>query len=167
MGLACLIKDYYYNYKNIVDFNKKIIVSAIIAAICDMIILAIASNIFANNLLETAIVSLVGDFLIFNSLFMFLFYLDLRKKREQIRLGSTEWSIKSMILKLVSTLSISEISYLVTKFVSTYLLLYHSSDLDSSQISIITTIVGWLFYLSSVNIMARRTKLFSYFDSQK
>lgn len=167
MRIICLIKDYYYSYKNIIDFNKNIIVSAIVTAICDMIILAVASNIFANNHLKIAILSLVGDFIIFNSLFIFLFYLDWKKKRERITSYSTEWSIKSMILKLLSTLGISEISYLVTKFVSTYLLLYSTSNLDTSQISIITTILAWLLYLSSANIMARRTKLFAHFDSQK
>ncbi|HET6590960.1 MAG TPA: hypothetical protein VFG45_12450 [Candidatus Nitrosocosmicus sp.] len=167
MRIIYLIKDYYYSYKNIIDFNKNIIVSAIVTAICDMIILAVASNIFANNHLEIAILSLVGDFIIFNSLFIFLFYLDWKEKRERITSYPTEWSIKSMILKLLSTLGISEISYLVTKFVSTYLLLYSSSNLDSSQISIITTILAWLLYLSSANIMVRRTKLFAHFDSQK
>lgn len=167
MRLVCLVKDYYYNYKNILDFNKNIIVSAIVTAMCDMIILAMASSIFANNHLEIAILSLVGDFLIFNSLFIYLFYIGLVKKRERITSHSTEGSIKSVILKLVSTLGISEISYLVTKFVSTYLLLYYNSNLESSQISVITTIISWIIYLSSANIMARRTKLFSWFESQK
>lgn len=167
MRLVCLVKDYYYNYKNIIDFNKNIIVSAIVTAICDMIILAIASSIFTSNHLEIAVLSLVGDFIIFNSLFMILFYLNWNKKREQITSDPKEESINSIILRLVSTLGISEISYLVTKFVSTYLLLYHSSNLDSSQVSIITTILAWFLYLSSANIMARRTKLFSTLNSQK
>ena len=167
MRLVCLVKDYYYNYKNIIDFNKNIIVSAIVTAICDMIILAMASSIFVSSHLEIATLSLVGDFIIFNSLFMILFYLNWKKKGKQITSDSKEESIKSIIHRLVSTLGISEISYLVTKFVSTYLLLYHNSNLDSSQVSIITTILAWFLYLSSANIMARRTKLFSSFDSQK
>ena len=167
MRLVCLVKDYYYNYKNIIDFNKNIIVSAIVTAICDMIILAMASSIFVSSHLEIATLSLVGDFIIFNSLFMILFYLNWKKKREQITSDSKEESIKSIIHRLVSTLGISEICYLVTKFVSTYLLLYYSSNLDSSQVSIITTILAWFLYLSSANIMARHTKLFSSFDSQK
>jgi hypothetical protein len=167
MRLICLVKDYYYNYKNIIDFNKNVMVSAIVTAICDMIILAMASSIFANNHLEIATLSLVGDFLIFNSLFLLLFHLDWKKKREPITSYTTQGSVKSMILKLVSTLGISEISYLVTKFASTYLILYYSSNLDYSQISIITTILSWILYLSSANIMAKRTKLFSCFDSKK
>lgn len=167
MRLVCLVKDYYYNYKNIIDFNKNIIVSAIVTAICDIIILAMASSIFASNHLEIATLSLVCDFIIFNSLFMILFYLNWNKKREQITSDPREESIKLIIFRLVSTLGISEISYLVTKFASTYLLLYYSSNLDSSQVSIITTILAWFLYLSSANIMAGRTKLFSSFDSQK
>ena len=90
MRLVCLVKDYYYNYKNIIDFNKNIIVSAIVTAICDMIILAMASSIFVSSHLEIATLSLVGDFIIFNSLFMILFYLNWKKKGKQITCEGNE-----------------------------------------------------------------------------
>lgn len=164
MRLLGLVKNFYQNYKNIVDFNKNIIFSAIVTAICDMVIVVMVSTIFDNSYFEIALLSLIGDFLIFNSLFMILYYFENNKRRVHTGSLSPKLSTKTIMLKLVATLGISEISYLITKFASTYLLFSHSINLEASQISIVTTILAWLFYLTSANIMVRRTKLFSNFN---
>jgi len=67
---------------------------------------------------------------------------------------------KTLLAKLVAKLSISEISYLTTKFVSTYIFLSHV-DLTSSQISITTTNIEWVVHLANANIMLKKTKMFS------
>ena len=78
-------------------------------------------------------------------------------KKNMKLLNRTE--LKMWLVKLVSTLDISEIGYLATKFLSTYIFLTHI-DLTSPQISITTTIVAGIVYLAAANIMLKRTKFF-------
>jgi hypothetical protein len=61
--------------------------------------------------------------------------------------------------KLITVIGLAEISYLATKFISTYVIL-ESISIDPSLISIITTTLSWIFYLIIANIMARKQKLF-------
>jgi hypothetical protein len=65
-----------------------------------------------------------------------------------------------LVLKLLATLGLSEISYLTIKFISTYFLLAYI-DLTSSQLSISTTILAWITYLVTANIMLKKTDMFS------
>lgn len=167
MRFFYLIKDYYCIYKNTIDFNKNIIISAIVTAICDIIILTMAISFFVDNYLNMAIVSLAGDFLIFNSLFMFLFYQNWNKRKRKIEIPTSEWHVKSMIHRLVTTIGVAEVSYLVTKFSLTYLLLDHTDVMDSTQVSVISTLIAWFVYITSANVMARRTNLFPNCDTQK
>ncbi|HKR74912.1 MAG TPA: hypothetical protein VJR94_12470 [Candidatus Nitrosocosmicus sp.] len=62
--------------------------------------------------------------------------------------------MKTLVVKLIATLDLSEISYLITEFVSTYILLGY-------KISISTTIVAWMAYLVVANIMLKKSKMFS------
>ncbi|HEU5120202.1 MAG TPA: hypothetical protein VFT71_04370 [Candidatus Nitrosocosmicus sp.] len=155
-----LIRNFYYNYRNVIDFNKNIIISAIITAITDIAIVVAASSIFQTNNFFISLSSLIADFIIFNSILLFLLYADSKKRQQQNMKPPSRTEMKTLLAKLVATLGISEISYLTTKFVSTYVFL-SNVDLTSSQISITTTVVAWVVYLATANIMLKKTNLFS------
>ena len=67
--------------------------------------------------------------------------------------------IKQDLKKLITIIGLAEISYLATKFLSTYVI-FESFSIDPSLISIITTVIAWIFYIIIANIMARKQKLF-------
>jgi hypothetical protein len=155
-----LIKKFYYNYRNIINFNKNIIISAIITAITDIAIVVAASSIFQTNNFLISLSSLIADFIIFNSILLFLLYADSKKQQQKEMKPLIRTELKTLLPKLFVTLGVSEISYLITKFASTYIFLSHV-DLTSSQISITTTVVAWVVYLATANIMLKKTKMFS------
>jgi hypothetical protein len=155
-----LIKKFYYNYRNIINFNKNIIISAIITAITDIAIVVAASSIFQTNNFLISLSSLIADFIIFNSILLFLLYADSKKQQQKEMKPLIRTELKTLLPKLFVTLGVSEISYLITKFASTYIFLSHV-DLTSSQISITTTVVAWVVYLATANFMLKKTKMFS------
>lgn len=150
MSIECLIKDFYIKYRNIIHYNKNLAISAIITAIADIAIVSLSASIFENYLLISSI-SLVADFIVFNSIFVVLLYKDNILKKERLRQDS---------MKFLTTLGLSEITYLVTKFTTTYMF-FQFIELDSAQISIATTMVAWILYIITSNILAKRTKILS------
>jgi hypothetical protein len=151
MSLSHLIKDFYNQHRNIIHFNKNLVLSAIITAIADIAIVTLSASIFNENYLLISSVSLVADFIVFNSIFIVLLYKDNIIKKESLRQDS---------IKFLTTLGLSEITYLVTKFTTIYLF-FRFIQLDSAQISIATTILAWILYIIASNILAKRTKIIS------
>lgn len=151
MSIECLIKDFYIKYRNVIHYNKNLAISAIITAIADIAIVTLSASIFNENYLLISSISLVADFIVFNSIFVVLLYKDNILKKERLRQDS---------MKFITTLGLSEITYLVTKFTTTYMF-FQFFELASAQISIATTMVAWILYIVTSNILAKRTKLLS------
>lgn len=151
MSIECLIKDFYIKYRNVIHYNKNLAISAIITAIADIAIVSLSASIFNENYLLISSISLAADFIVFNSIFVVLLYKDNILKKERLRQDS---------MKFLTTLGLSEITYLVTKFTTTYMF-FQFFELDSAQISIATTVVAWILYIITSNILAKRTKILS------
>jgi hypothetical protein len=151
MSLSNLIKDFYSKNRNVIHYNKNLLTSAIITAIADIAIVTLSASLFYQNSLLISSVSLIADFIVFNSIFIVLLYKDNIIKKERLRRDS---------LKFLTTLGLSEITYLVTKFTTTYVF-FQFSQIDSSQISIVTTIIGWILYIIISNVLVKKTKILS------
>lgn len=151
MSIDCLIKDFYIKYRNVIHYNKNLGISAFITAIADIAIVTLSASIFKENYLSISSISLVADFIVFNSIFVALLYKDNIIKKERLKQDST---------KFLTTLGLSEITYLVTKFTTTYLF-FQFLQMDSAQISIATTMLAWVLYIITSNILAKRTKILS------
>jgi hypothetical protein len=151
------IKKYYSKYKDIISFNKNIIIAAIVTA--DIFIVNYASIIYITNYLIISVISLVADFLIYNISFIILYFTDNKSKYINPDGSKNNQKIKQDLKKLITIIGLAEISYLVTKFNSTYVI-FESLLIDPSLISIITTILAWMFYIIIANMMARKQKLF-------
>jgi hypothetical protein len=153
------VKKYYSKYKDIISFNKNIIIAAIVTAIADIFIVNYASIIYITNYLIISVISLLADFLIYNVSFIILYFTDNKSKYINPDGSKNNQKIKQDLKKLITIIGLAEISYLVTKFNSTYVI-FESILIDPSLISIITTILAWMFYIIIANMMARKQKLF-------
>ena len=155
------IKKSYSKYKDIISFNKNIIIAAIITAIADVFIVNYAVVLYPTNYLLISIISLVADFIIFNFSFITLYFIDNKSKYVNQDGSKNKQKIKQDLKKLLTIIGLAEISYLITKFLSTFIIFESFSfSIDPSLISIITTILAWVFYIVIANIMARKQKLF-------
>ena len=150
----------YFKYKNIILFNKNIILAGIISAVSDIFILNYASSIFISNYLIISGISLVGDFLIYNSFFVILYFLDNRIKYINSLGSMNKQKIKQDLKKLITVIGLAEISYIITKFLFTFII-FELLVVNPSFISISTTISSWILYIVIANIMAKNQRLFS------
>ena len=147
-------------HRDTILFNKNIIIAAIITAVIDVLIVGYAVTMYPNDPFLVSAISLIADFAIYNALFIFLFFVDNRKRYVDDAVGKVnKQKIKEDGKKLITALGISEFGYLTTKFLSTYLMFAYTL-LGGPQISIITTILAWLTYLTSANIMIKRQQHF-------
>ncbi len=153
------IRKSYSKYRDIISFNKNIIIAAIITAIADVFIVNYASVLYPTNYLLISFISLVADFAIFNIFFIILYFIDNRFKYVNTDGTKNTQQIKQDLKKLITIIGLAEISYLATKFLSTYVI-FESFSIDPSLISIITTVIAWIFYIIIANIIARKQKLF-------
>lgn len=159
MNLIGIINNFYGKYKDLIQFNKNFLIAGIIAAVLDVVIVTYAAIVFAGNYPLISIISLVTDFAVFNLTFIGLFYVDNNKRYLKPDGTRDKQKLRQDSFKLVTTLGLSEIVYLVTKVTSTYLF-FKYIKVNSSEISIITTIIGWILYTAAANIMIKRTRFF-------
>jgi hypothetical protein len=153
------IKMYYYEYRKIILFNKNLILAGIISAVADILIVNYVSNIFESNYLIIAGISLAGDFLIYNILFIFLYFFDNRSEYINLNESKNRQRIKQDLKKLITVIGFAEISYLTTKFFSTFIIFELFLE-NPALISAITTLLAWMFYITIANITAKKQQLF-------
>jgi hypothetical protein len=154
------IYKFYSKYREIISFNKNIIIAAIINAIANIFIVNYASIIYVTNYLLISVISIIADFLIYNVSFIILYLIDNRSKYVNPDGSKNNQKIKQDLKKLITIIGLAEISYLATKFLLTFII-FQSLSIDPSLISIITTVLAWIFYIIIANIMARKQKLLS------
>ena len=88
-----------------------------------------------------------------------MYFIDNRFKYINTDGTKNTQKFKQDLKKLITIIGLAEISYLATKFLSTYVI-FESFSIDPSLISIITTVIAWIFYIIIANIMAKKQKLF-------
>jgi len=153
------IKTSYYKYRNTILFNKSLILAGIIAAVADIFIVNYASRLFVSNYLIISGISLVGDFLIYNILFISFYFFDNRSQYINSYGIKNKQKIKQDLKKLITVIGFAEISYIITKFFSTFIIFELFLE-NPSVISVITTLLAWILYIIIANIMAKNRKLF-------
>lgn len=126
----------------------------------DVIIVSNASRVYHANYILISLISLIADFAIFNFTFVVLFFMDNRKRYQNPDgTKNKKNKIKLDSIKLLTTLGLSEVAYLSTKFISTYLVFVYTK-FHPSQISLTTTVLAWVLYLLTANIMIEKTEFF-------
>ncbi len=152
-------KQFYFRYRELILFNKNIIVAAVAAIITDAIVVQYAAQSITNNVL-VSIFSIITDIGVYIIAFTGLFYIDNRKKYIDVVTGMRDSNrFKQDAKKIVTALGVSEVVYIIAKFTSIYLLL-QSNVAPPYQIAMLSTLLAGVFSIVTANLMIKAQKLF-------
>jgi hypothetical protein len=140
-------KQFYTRYRELIFFNKNIIVAAVAAIITDAIVVQYAAQSITN--IGVYIIAFVG-----------LFYIDNRKKYVDVVTGMRDSNrFRQDAKKIVTALGVSEVVYMIGKFTSIYLLL-QSNVAQPYQVAMLSTLLAGVVSTVTANLMVKTQKLF-------
>ncbi len=152
-------KQFYAKYRELILFNKNIIVAAIAAIITDAIVVQYAAQSITNNVLVSTY-SIITDIGVYLIAFAGLFYIDNRKKYIDTVTGKRDSNrFRQDAKKIVTALGVSEVVYMIGKFTSIYLLLQSNVALPY-QVAMLSTLLAGGFSTVTANLMIKAQKLF-------
>jgi hypothetical protein len=146
-------------YREVILFNKNIIIAAAASIAADATVVHYAAKFISSNIV-VSIFSIMTDTGVYLAVFAGMFLIDNRKRYVDHSTGRKD-SVKfrNDIKKIITALGVSELVYMVVKFISVYLLL-QTSIAPPYQIAMLSTLLAWIFYLIAVNAMIRWQRLF-------
>ncbi len=152
-------KQFYTRYRELILFNKNIIVAAVAAIIADATIVHYAAQSISNDVL-VSIFSIITDTGVYLAAFAGLFYIDNRKKYIDTVTGKRDSNrFRQDAKKIVTALGVSEVVYMIVKFTSIYLLL-QSNVAPPYQVAMLSTLLAGAFSVVTANLMIKAQKLF-------
>lgn len=118
------IKQFYVKYQEVILFNRNIIIAAVASIIADAVVVHYSAEAISNDIL-VSLISIITDTGIYLAAFACMFYIDNRRKKYiDVVTGKRDSSrLKHDARKIVTALGVSELVYIITKFISIYLLL--------------------------------------------
>ncbi len=152
-------KQFYTRYRELLLFNKNIVVAAVAAIITDAIVVQYVAESITNNVL-VSIFSIIIDIGVYIIAFTGLFYIDNRKKYIDVVTGRRNSNrFRQDAKKIVTALGVSEVVYMIGKFTSIYLLL-QSNVAQPYQVAMLSTLLAGGFSTVTANLMIKTQKLF-------
>ncbi len=152
-------KQFYPRYRELILFNKNIIVAAVAAIITDAIVVQYVAQSISDDVL-VSIFSIITDTGVYLVAFAGLFYIDNRKKYIDVVTGMRDSNrFKQDAKKIVTALGVSEVVYMIGKFTSIYLLL-QSNVAPPYQVAMLSTLLAGGFSTVTANLMVKAQKLF-------
>ena len=142
-------------YKEYLKLNKNIL----FGYIASVVISAIAAQLLSEqeNYLNTTF-TLMVDYSVYLSTFGGLYYIDNRKKYK-LESGETDWHVlKKDLIKLISSLGVGEIIYIIARWVLQYYLL--TEVYEPYLASIIAQSISFVIFLIVVNLGVKLTGLY-------
>ena len=142
-------------YKEYLKLNKNIL----FGYVASVVISAIAAQLLSEqeNYLNTTF-TLMVDYSVYLSVFGGLYYMDNRKKYK-LTSGETDWHVlKKDLIKLVSSLGVGEIIYIIARWVLQYYLL--TEVYEPYLASIIAQSISFVIFLIVVNLGVKLTGLY-------
>ena len=142
-------------YKDYLKLNRNIF----IAFAFDIVVSSIVSQMLAEQQDSlNATFTLMVDHAVFLSTLGILLYYDNRKKYKTSS-GNTDWSLlKIDLVKMISSLGISEVIYSIVRWLSQYYLL--TIGYEPYLSSVIGQIIAIAVYLLVINSLFKITKIF-------
>jgi hypothetical protein len=151
--------QFYAKYRELILFNKNIIIAAVASIIADAIVVNYAAQMTSNNIV-VSIVSMITDTGVYLATFAGMFLIDNKNKYIDSATGIKDSArFRGDVKKIVTALGVSELVYMTVKFTSIYVLL-QSYIAPPYQVAMLTTLLAWIFYIITVNAMVRWQKLF-------
>jgi len=144
-------------YKEYLKLNKNIL----FGYTASVVISAIAAQLLSEqeNYLNTTF-TLMVDYSVYLSVFGGLYYVDNRKKYK-LKSGETDWHVlKRDLIKLISSLGIGEIIYVIARWVLQYYLL--TEVYQPYLASIIAQSISFVIFLIVVNLGVKLTGLYKH-----
>ena len=143
-----MLQEYFKLNKNIlVAFAASIVLSAIIAQ------LLAEQEDYLNTTYTT-----IADYVIYFSVFSFMFYLDNRRKY-RLESGKTDTvKLKSDLKKLIASLGVAEIVYTAVRWALQYYFL--TINYDPYLASIVSQGISTIVYMLVVNLSVKITRLY-------
>jgi hypothetical protein len=157
--LSSLFLRFYSKYRELILFNRSIIIAAVASVIADAIVVNYAVQITSNNVV-VSIVSMITDTGVYLATFAAMFLIDNKNKYIDSTTGKKDSSrFRRDIRKIITALGVSELVYMIVKFTSVLLLLQSNLALPY-QVAMMSTILAWIVYIITANAMVRWQKLF-------
>ena len=145
-----MLQEYFQLNKNIlIAFAVSIIFSALIAQSLEK----------QENYLNTTY-TLIFDYLFYFSTFGGLYYLDNRKKYRLESGKSNTQKLRSDLIKIITSLGISEVVYTIARWILQYYFL--SINYDPYLASIISQCISTIIYMIIVNLSVKMTRLYKH-----
>jgi hypothetical protein len=153
-------RQLYAKYREVILFNKNIIIAGIVSSIADAIVVQYVFDSSTDNNIIVSIFSIIADTGVYLATFAVMFLVDNRNKYVDESTGKKDSvRFRSDIKKIVTALGVSEVVYIIAKFTSIYVLL-QASIAPPYQVAVLTTLLAWIFYIITANVMIRWQKLF-------
>lgn len=143
------------NYREYIKLNKNIL----LAFAASITISAIAAQLLADQVayLNTTL-TLIVDYVVYFSVFGFLYYFDNRKKY-QLDSGKTDNELlRKDLLKIISSLGIAEVVYTIFRWAIQYYLL--SIQYDPYLASLVSQGISTIVYMIVINLSVKMTRLY-------
>lgn len=144
-------------YKDYLKLNKNLL----FGYAASVVISAIAAQLLSEqeNYLNTTF-TLMVDYSVYLSVFGGLYYMD-NRKRYKLKSGETDWHVlKRDLIKLISSLGVGEIIYIIARWILQYYLL--TEVYEPYLASIIAQSISFIIFLTVVNLGVKLTGLYKH-----
>lgn len=158
MGQGIIGNSFYHKYRNLILFNKNLLVSGIASFLVGASFTQFYAQYDGNDIINS-LTTLVIGYGVYIPLFAFLFYRDNRAKYMDSLTGKKKSNkIKNDLKKLFTAFTISEAIFIVSKTYLHYSLLV--SSVEPYQAYTFAELVSWIIYLVTINVGTKAVKLF-------
>jgi hypothetical protein len=107
------MQQFYAKYRELILFNKSIIIAAIVSIIADAIVVQYAAESITNDIL-VSIFSMITDSGVYLATFAGLFYIDNKSKYIDSSTGKKDsMRFRRDVKKVITTLGVSELVYMI------------------------------------------------------
>ena len=152
--------QFYQQYRDIILFNKNLIISGL----CSLILTAIITQYYyynaSSNNFEVSLVSLLIEYVIETPIFVVLYYIDNKKIYLNPLTGKKDFhAVKTDLKKLFAVFSLSDVIYAVAQISFEFNLLQHST-VAPYQASVYSSLIAWAIFFVIVNLSVKSVRLF-------
>jgi hypothetical protein len=152
--------QFYQQYRDIILFNKNLVISGL----CSLILTAIITQYYyynaSSNNFEVSLVSLLIEYVIETPIFVVLYYIDNKKIYLNPLTGKKDFhAVKTDLKKLFAVFSLSDVIYAVAQISFEFNLLQHST-VEPYQASVYSSLIAWAIFFVIVNLSVKSVRLF-------
>ncbi len=143
------------NYREYIKLNKNIL----LAFAASITISATVAQLLADQVayLNTTL-TLIVDYVVYFSVFGFLYYFDNRKKYRRDSGKTDNELLRKDLLKIISSLGIAEVVYTIFRWAIQYYLL--SIQYDPYLASLVSQGISTIVYMIVINLSVKMTRLY-------